>query len=149
MTSEDHTPTDPPEIEVDGTELAAFRKHPENGDQFLALKARFRKSGDRGQTAELFELRAPHEKDAARASAMWSDAGELRFELGDKDSGEADLKRALHLDPGNERAAARLTEHLLVARRFAEAAQVLESELAELERRADKGPTGSAAPGPS
>ena len=135
-----NTPTSRNDAEGADSRLEAFAEQPENVDLYRELKAALRKRSDKPGLATLYELRAPQEKDSVRAAAMWADAGEIRFDHDDIERAEQDLHRALRLDPGNERAAGKLAEHLLANRRFADAAQVLESELDELEQRASKAP---------
>ncbi len=130
------TPSNPRTTDVLSAQLEAFRRNPTDGALFHELRAELRKSGQAEPLADIGELHAPHERDRLRAAEIWSEAGEARLVLGHEQQGEADLRRALELDPANERAAARLTELLLTAERFAEAAEVLEVEIEELERRA-------------
>ncbi|HKE17623.1 MAG TPA: tetratricopeptide repeat protein [Kofleriaceae bacterium] len=63
--------------------------------------------------------------------------------MGQSEPGESDLREALARDPRNQQASAHLTEHLIAGGRFAEAAAVLEAELAALEAAAE----GDAGPG--
>ncbi len=137
---DDITPTNPEPIEVLAAQIEAFRKDPSDADLYFELRTALRKSGQAQPLAELGELHAPHQKDRRRAADIWSEAGEARLLLGHDPEGEADLRRALDLDPANERAAARLTELLMVAERFAEAATIMERELEELAARAEAAP---------
>lgn len=134
--TDDVTPTNPQPIDVLQAQLDAFRKDPTDADLYVELRAALRKSGHPDLLAEICELRAPHERDPRKAAAMWSEAGEARLLIGDEHRGDRDLRQALAIDPADERAAARYAERLMVAERFADAAAVLEAELAELERRA-------------
>lgn len=136
----DDTPTNPQPIEVLAAQLEAFRKDPSEADLYYELRTELRKSGAAEELAEIGELRAPHERDRLRAADILSEAGEARYLLGNDAQGEKNMRQALSLDPANERAAARFAEVLMVAERFAEAAEILEAELAELERRADSTP---------
>lgn len=137
---DDFTPTNPQPIDVLNAQLEAFRKDPTDGDLYAELRTELRKAGQPEPLAELCELRAPHEPEAHKAAAMWAEAGEARLLMGHDELGERDLREALRLDPASDKASARLTERLMVAGRFAAAAQIMEDELAELARRADDAP---------
>jgi len=137
---DDATPTHPQPIDVLAAQIESFRKHPDDEDLYAELHEALRDKGQPDAVAEVAELRAPHERDPLKAAAIWSEAGEARLLVGDDRRGERDLREAIALDPGNERANARLAERLMVARRYAEAAEVMESELAELDRRAAAAP---------
>jgi len=132
---DDITPTNREPIEVLQAQLDALKKDPKDADLFFELRVALRKSGQAEPLAQIGELHAPHVRDRRRAADIWSEAGVARLQLGHEEQGEEDLYTALRLDPANERAAARIAEHLMVGHRFAEAAQVLEDELAELIQR--------------
>ncbi|HTJ47125.1 MAG TPA: tetratricopeptide repeat protein [Kofleriaceae bacterium] len=136
MTHErDDTPTHPAPIDVLSAQLDAFRKHPDDADGFAELRIALRTGGHGELLAEICELRAPRERDAHRAADVWSEAGEARLVLGQREAAERDLRAALELDPSDERAAARLVELYVVAGRHAAAADVLEAELEALSAR--------------
>ncbi|HUH06056.1 MAG TPA: tetratricopeptide repeat protein, partial [Kofleriaceae bacterium] len=137
---DDITPTNPEPIEVLSAQLEAFKKDPSDADLYFELRVALRKSGQAQPLAEIGELHAPHQPDRRRAADIWSEAGEARLLLGHDAEGERDLRHALEIDPANERAAARLTEQLMVAERFADTAEIMEAELAELSARADDAP---------
>ncbi|HVV85065.1 MAG TPA: hypothetical protein VHE35_18500, partial [Kofleriaceae bacterium] len=117
-------------------EVEAVRGDPRDAARFAALRRGLRGEAARSQLAEVCELRAPFETDPVAAAAVWAEAGGLRDELGQHALAERDLKAACALDPTNEAAAARLVDLLLGAGKHAEAAAILEAELAELDRRA-------------
>jgi tetratricopeptide (TPR) repeat protein len=133
---DDVTPTDPQPIDVLHAQLEALRKDPSDGELYYELRTDLRDSGQAEKLAEVSELRAPHEADPHKAATIWSEAGEARLVLGHDEQGEHDLRAALALDPANERAASRLAERCMVAGAFAEAAAILEAELADLAARA-------------
>ena len=88
---DDITPTNPEPIEVLAAQLAALRKHPEDGDLYFELRTALRKRGQAEPIAEIGELHAPFEKDRRRAADIWSEAGEARLLLGHDEQGEADF----------------------------------------------------------
>ncbi len=138
MTNErDDTPTHPAPVDVLTAQIDAFRKDPGDGDAFAELRAALRKGGSGELLAEICEARAPREADPAKAADAWSEAGEARLVLGQRDLAERALRAALALEPADERAAARLVELHLVAGHHAAAADVLEAELDALARRAE------------
>jgi Tfp pilus assembly protein PilF len=139
-TRNDDTPTHPAPIDVLSVQLDAFRADPSDGDAFVELRVRLREGGNGDVLATICELHAPHMKDPVRAADVWSEAGEARLVLGQRDAAERDLRAALALDPANERASSRLVEALMVGGRFADAAEVIEDELTALAARADAAP---------
>jgi Tfp pilus assembly protein PilF len=139
-TRNDDTPTHPAPIDVLSVQLDAFRADPSDADAFAELRVRLREGGNGDVLATVCELHAPHMKDPVRAADVWSEAGEARLVLGQRDAAETDLRAALSRDPANERASSRLVEALMVAGRFADAAEVIEDELTALAARAEAAP---------
>ena len=139
----DDTPTRPTPIAA--ADLDAFRRDPRDAARFAALRQTLRDGGQGEALAEICELRAPFEANAAKAAELWSEAGEARAVLGHAALAERDLRAACALDPAQERATARLVEMLMTAGKPAEAGDILEAELDELTRRGDVAP-GKAKP---
>jgi tetratricopeptide (TPR) repeat protein len=120
-----------------GALVAAFRENPADGELYSQLRTRLIESKAAGQLAEIAELRAPHVRDALRASAIWAEAGLGRTQMGDRGAAERDLRTALSLDAGNEAAAKLLVDQFIEQRRYAEAAAILDAELEALAERAE------------
>src|SRR5688572_27355961 len=139
-TRNDDTPTHPAPIDVLSVQLDAFRADPSDADAFAELRVRLREGGNGELLATVCELHSPRSQDPIKAADVWSEAGEARLVLGQRDAAERDLRAALALDPANERASSRLVEALMVGGRYADAAEVIEDELTELAARADAAP---------
>ncbi len=135
MVADDHTPTNPQSIDVLAAQIDGLRRDPGDRELFEELYTALREAGNPAPLAEVCELHAPTEKDVHRAAQYWADAGEARYHLTDPERGEHDLRQAIALDPANERAVSRLTEQYMVGSRWAEAAEVMEAELATLTAR--------------
>jgi len=133
------TPDAAPETAHGGEPLAAFREDPGNANLFTELHKSLKKQGDHAGLAELLELRAEKEGDRLRAAKHLAEAAERRLALGDSSAAETDFRRALALDPAQNRASAHFADYLIERRRFAEAAAVIEAEVAELATRAESG----------
>ena len=130
------TPTHPQQSDVIRAQLETFREDPSDGDLFFDLQSALQKAGLSAEAAEIAELRASYEPGPEQAAARLGEAAEAWFLLGHDEAGERDLRRALALDPACESAAHRLCERLMLAERYADAAAIMEAELAALEERA-------------
>jgi tetratricopeptide (TPR) repeat protein len=144
MTVSDDTLSDRAPIDQLAARVEDFRRTPDDRDAFLELREDLRAKGFGETLAEVCALYARAATDPAEVVEAWSEAGEVNLVIGRPDAGRAALDRALAIDPANERAADLLVEHHLTANRAAAAADVLEVELAELDRRAANA-TGRAA----
>jgi tetratricopeptide (TPR) repeat protein len=144
MSNRDDTPTSPAIIDVGRDQLDALARHPDDADLFSELHGRLRSAGHPALLAEICEHHAPHVQDDQAAAGLLREAGEARLHLGELERGEHDLARALQRDPGCEGAAARLGEHLMVAARWSEAADLFEAELVAIEQGAPADPAHAA-----
>jgi tetratricopeptide (TPR) repeat protein len=117
--------------------LDAFRRAPADGAAHAELAGILRAAGRHRELAEIHELHAPAERNAGRAAALWTEAGKARLAAQQRELAEKDLGRALDLDPAQAEAASALAEHLISAQRYAEAAEVIEDELAALKDQAE------------
>ncbi len=131
--SDDYTPTTRQPLAAAGAKLEAFRAEPESAELYDELRDLLRQTNEMAQLAEIAELHATHIDDPARSAALYAEAGAARLRMGESEPGEADLREALTRDPLNEQAGTRLVEHLIALGRFAEAAAVLEAEIAALD----------------
>ncbi|HWM85119.1 MAG TPA: tetratricopeptide repeat protein [Kofleriaceae bacterium] len=131
--SDDITPTTRQPLAGAGPKLDAFRADPESSELYDELHELLRQTNQPAQLAEIAELHAPHIDDPQRAAALFAEAGASRLRLGQSEPGESNLREALARDPLNEAASTRLTEHFIALGRFAEAAAVIEAEIAAIE----------------
>jgi tetratricopeptide (TPR) repeat protein len=131
--SDDYTPTTRQPLAAAGAKLDAFRADPESSELYDELRDLLRQTNEMAQLAEIAELHATHVDDSMRSAALYAEAGAARLRMGESEAGEADLREALTHDPLNEQAGTRLVEHLIALGRFAEAAALLEAEIAALD----------------
>jgi tetratricopeptide (TPR) repeat protein len=117
--------------------LDAFRRAPADSAAHAELVDILRAAGRHRELAEIHELHAPSERNAGRAAAMWTEAGKARLAAQQRDLAEKALGRALDLDPAQAEAASTLADLLIAAQRYAEAAEVIEDELAALKDQAE------------
>jgi tetratricopeptide (TPR) repeat protein len=136
--SDDTTITNPQPTDALRAKLEAFRQHPRDARLYRELRDALRQRGQHRLLAELSELHAPHERDPQHSAEVWAEAAHAWFATNAAGQAERALQRALSLDPGHERAAAELTELYLKQSRYAEAADLMEDELEELEGRDDE-----------
>jgi tetratricopeptide (TPR) repeat protein len=116
--------------------VADFRKEAGDREAFVELRDELRRAGRGDLLAEICALHARVASTPAEQVEAWSEAGEANLVIGRPDAGRAALDRALAIDPANSRAAELLVRHHLEANRAAAAADVLEVEIAELDKRA-------------
>ena len=125
-----------PSLSIDPLEqrVVVFRQQPDP-KRFSELRQELRAAGRGELLAELCATWAQHERDPVRAADAWSEAGESMLVLGEVETAVEYLRTALDLDPTNDRAADRLLE-ILEPNDPAAAVEVIELELAELQKRA-------------
>jgi tetratricopeptide (TPR) repeat protein len=114
--------------------VTVFRQQPE-ARGFAQLRQELRDAGRGELLAELCATWAQHERDPHRAADAWSEAGEAMAVLNETATAIEYLRTALELDPTNERAADRLLE-IVEPYDPAAAAEIIETELTELAKRA-------------
>jgi tetratricopeptide (TPR) repeat protein len=125
--------------------IDAVRRDPADRAAFVAARDALRAAARGEQLAEVLALHARATTSTADAVEAWSEAGEVNLVIGRPDAGRAALDRALAIDPADARAASLLVDHHLAAHRAAAAADVLEVELAELDKRVATTTGGKAA----
>src|SRR6186997_222017 len=125
-----------PSLTIDPLEqrVVVFRQQPE-AKRFTELRQELRDAGRGELLAELCATWAQHERDPFRAADAWSEAGEAMAVLNETATAIEYLRTALELDPTNERAADRLLE-IVEPYDPAAAAEIIETELTELAKRA-------------
>jgi tetratricopeptide (TPR) repeat protein len=136
MTVSDDTLNQQAPIDQLAARVEEFRLEPADRDLYVELRDGLRATGRGDLLAEICALHARVAPSPAEAVDAWSEAGEANLVIGRQDAGRAALDRALAIDPASQRAAALLVDHHLAANRAAAAADVLEVELAELDKRA-------------
>jgi tetratricopeptide (TPR) repeat protein len=113
-----------------------FRIHP-TAASFVELRSELRHSGRGDLLSELCSFWAARDPNPRSAAEAWSEAGEVLAVMGLVEPAIDRLRRALELDPVNERAIDRLVEALLERGDVAAAVEPIEVELAELGKRHD------------
>jgi tetratricopeptide (TPR) repeat protein len=112
-----------------------FRDNP-SAAAYAELRADLRNQGRGDLLVELCSFWAAREPNPKQAAEAWSEAGEVLFVMGMMDPALDRLRRALELDPVNDRAVDRLVDTLLARDDVAAAVEPIEAELGELARRA-------------
>ncbi|MEZ4360851.1 MAG: hypothetical protein R3B48_11780 [Kofleriaceae bacterium] len=107
---------------------------------FLELRGELRRSGRGDLLAELCSFWAARDPNPRSAAEAWSEAGEVLYVMGLLEPAVEHLRRALELDPVNERAVDRLVDGLLQLGDVAAAVEPIEAELDELGAKADGRP---------
>tara|TARA_R110002073_G_scaffold225022_9_gene385475 strand:- start:5956 stop:14361 length:8406 start_codon:yes stop_codon:yes gene_type:complete len=119
-------------IDAIAAQLQSFRDDPTEQDLFRELKRALRSASRTDDLAELFELRAAVEPNQQEAARQWFDAANLRLANSEEASAIADFRNVLSIDPAHEKAARICCERLITAQRYAEAANLVEAEIAAL-----------------
>jgi tetratricopeptide (TPR) repeat protein len=128
------TETAPPDALV--ARIEELKRDPSDRELFVQVRDELRREGRGDLLAEILELRARHPNTPqVEVVEAWSEVGEVRLAMNQPDGGRSALDRALALDPTSTRAVDLLVEHHLAHGRAAAAADVLETELAERERK--------------
>lgn len=131
------TPTEQEPIDAISVQLNSFRDNPTEVDLFRELKRTLKKNRREAELAEIYEIRAPFEADGVHCARHWFDAARLREKLGDGTRAASNYRKALEADPAHEKASKIYFEWLMDSERYAEAANVVESEIVELEKDED------------
>uniref|UniRef100_UPI003D0CBE11 hypothetical protein n=1 Tax=Haliangium sp. TaxID=2663208 RepID=UPI003D0CBE11 len=132
----------PPDLDA---RLAAFRDDPRDRKVHAELAGALRQAGRVRDLVDIDERYAVHEPDPGRAAAILCEAGKALLSLSEPERAEKVLGRALDRDAAHPDAVAALVAIYADAGRHAEAAEVLEDELAALRDRADAAPASQRA----
>ncbi len=120
-------------IDAIAAQLQSFRDDPSELDLFRELKRALRKASRTADLAEVFELRAAVETNPQEASRQWLDAANLRLAIGEETVAIENFRKVLSAEPSHEKAAQVCCERLIATERYAEAADLVEAEIAALD----------------
>ncbi len=121
------------------TRLEAFRNRPGDRRLYAELSKELQNGEKPRQLAELEELQAQRESDPSRKAGHYFTAGKAHVALGAFKAAERNFRAATHVDAAHP-AAIHLGDLLLRAQRYAEAADLLEAEVAALRERESRIP---------
>ncbi len=136
--SDDTARTEPPTPREFTDRVAGFRERPADTAAYGQLVADLQAADEAGLVAELSALHAAEVSDTAAAASAWATAGAAYRVVGRDERAEQAFAAALDLDPGHPQAAPTLATLLTEAERHAEAAEVIEDELAALTEQSER-----------
>ncbi len=109
---------------------ALFESDPMHLDAFAGLRRMYRQGERHEDLAWLFETRADHMEQDAKATELYIRAADIRIQkLGDEEGGIEDLIKAMRCDPSQRRTIKKLKDLLKAAGRWSEYLEVLQNEL--------------------